>query len=155
MGTHPSPESAAAERRMGHPHWCEGQDSEELRVRHRPPIQSRQMSSKSKTGLPRSVLSQMPKSEAPGAPIWWFVPPRCPNARHLGHPHCGWERSPGPGPPACHVIRCSAAADEGPGAPSLWLGKVTGTGATRRWRRRCNLLGRHRPFVEDEAWKGI
>src|ERR1035441_6016235 len=45
--------------------------------------ESLQMSRKSRTGLPRSVLSQVPKCEAPGAPIF----SGCAHfSRHLGHP---------------------------------------------------------------------
>jgi len=29
--------------------------------------------------------------------------PRSPKARDRGHPHLGWQRSPGPGPPACRI----------------------------------------------------
>ena len=45
--------------------------------------ESLQMSRKSRTGLPRFVLSQVPKCEAPGAPIF----SGCIHfSRHLGHP---------------------------------------------------------------------
>jgi hypothetical protein len=45
--------------------------------------ESQPMSSKGKTGVPRCVLSQVPNSEAPGAPIF----NGCNHlSRHLGHP---------------------------------------------------------------------
>jgi hypothetical protein len=52
-----------------------------------------QMSRKSKTGLRRSVLSQVPKSEAPGAPIFsgWAH-----YARDLGHPPSPTKKTAAP-----------------------------------------------------------
>jgi len=49
--------------------------------------ESLQMSRKSRTGLPRSVLSQVPKCEAPGAPSF----SGCPHlSGHLRHPPPGF-----------------------------------------------------------------
>ena len=55
--------------------------------------ESLQMSRKSKTGLRRSVLSQVPKSEAPGAPIFsgWAH-----YARDLGHPPSPTKKTAAP-----------------------------------------------------------
>jgi len=72
--------------------------------------ESQQMSSKSKTGLPRSVLSQVPKSEAPGAPSF----SGCAHfSRHLGHPPPSFggcaQFSRHLGHPPTDVYRCKHA----------------------------------------------
>jgi len=69
----PSPESAAAERRMGHPRICGS-------FWGWPPAPLLELL---RTGLPGSVPTQVPKCEAPGPPIFSGS---AHFSRHLGHP---------------------------------------------------------------------